>query len=298
MRFLVTGSAGFLGRQLVKDLAESSQVYSSYHKTRPDFGIPISMDLMHLEDIEKTIQSIKPDVIVHCAAMADVDLCEKEKDLATRINVKSTESIAKQAAKLRSFLVYVSTDYVFDVKKGMRKESDSTNPINHYGKTKLEGERAVQETAPKWCIARTSILYGTHPTRKDFLSLVIEALKAKKEFCVPADRYICPTYLPNLSRMLIELGTRQIAGIIHVSGATKISRYEAAKMISEKLSLDYALIKPVKISEIKEWTAKRPQDSSLDTSKAAKILKEKPLDIQAGLGLYIKQLKAKASIRS
>ncbi|MGI0045743.1 MAG: dTDP-4-dehydrorhamnose reductase [Nitrosotalea sp.] len=294
MKFLVTGSAGFVGRQLVKDLSESSQVYSCYHKTRPDFGIPTQMDITRNGDIEKTIQSIKPDAIFHCAAMADVDLCEKEQELASKINVKATENISRQAAKIKAFLVYISTDYIFDGKNGNKKESDTPNPINHYGKTKLQGELTVQDLAPKWCIARTSIPYGTHPTRKNFLSFVIESLQARIEFQSPKDQYICPTYLPNLSRMLIELGTRQIAGIIHLSGATRVSRYEMAKMISEKLSLDTTLLRPVKISEMTNWTAKRPQDSSLDASKANKMLKEKPLDIKSGLDLYAKQLKAKA----
>lgn len=96
MKFLVTGSAGFVGRQIAKELAESSQVYSCYHKIRPDIGIPISMDITRNDDIEKTIQSIKPDAIFHCAAMADVDLCEKQQDLASKINVKATETIPRQ----------------------------------------------------------------------------------------------------------------------------------------------------------------------------------------------------------
>src|SRR5574337_1171000 len=283
MKFLVTGCAGFVGRQLARDLAESSQVYSCYHRTRPDIGIPIQMDLTRSDDIENTISQVRPDVIIHCAAIADVNLCEKEQDLATRVNVDATETIARQAAKLKSFLVYISTDYVFDGKDGMRRESDVTNPINHYGRTKLEGEKKVQDVASKWCIARICVPYGTHPTRKNFLSYVVESLQARKEFHAPIDQHICPTYLPNLSRMIIEMGTRQIAGMIHLAGATRVSRYEMAKMISEKLSLDSTLLKPVKISEMKNWTAKRPQDTSLDTSKASKILKEKPLGIEAGL---------------
>lgn len=293
MKFLVTGSSGFVGRQISKDLAESSQVFSCFHKTRPDIGTPVLMDITRTDDIENAIQKIKPDVIIHCAAMADVNQCEKEKDLARSINVKATETIARQAAKIRSFLVYISTDYVFDGKHSMRKESDETNPVNYYGMTKLEGEQKVQEVASKWCIARTCVPYGTHPTRKNFLTHVLEALQKRQEFPAPVDQHICPTYLPNLSRMIIEMGTRQIAGIIHLAGSTRVSRYDMAVMISEKLGLDQALLKPVKMSEMKNWTAKRPHDTSLDTSKAYKILKEKPLGIEEGLDLYIKEIRAK-----
>ena len=122
MKFLVTGSSGFVGRQVSKDLAESCQVFSCFHKTKPDIGTPVLMDITRTDDIENAIQKIKPDAIIHCAAMADVNQCEKEKDLARSINVKATETIARQAAKIRSFLVYISTDYVFDGKHSMRKE--------------------------------------------------------------------------------------------------------------------------------------------------------------------------------
>lgn len=249
------------------------------------------MDLTRNDDIIKTMQKIKPDVIVHAAAMADVDLCEQEQEIATRINVEATSTISEQATKIGSFLVYVSTDYVFDGKKGMRVESDIPNPINHYGRSKLGGENAVQDTARKWCIARTSIPYGIHPTLKRFLTAVAQNLKEKKEFSLTTDQYICPTYLPNLSKMIIEIATRQIAGIIHVSGATRLSRYQIGAMLADKMGLDKKFLKPVKISEMKNWTAKRPQDSSLDTSKAARILKEKPLGIDPGLDYFIKQLR-------
>src|SRR5579875_4063091 len=150
MKFLVTGSAGLLGRQLARDLSESCQVYSCYHRTRPDYGIPTPMDLSRPDQIEATISKTRPDVIFHCAAITDADACEREQDLASMINVKATETLARQAAKIKSFLVYISTDQVFDGKKGMKIESDTPGPVNHYGRTKLEGEKAVQEVSSKW----------------------------------------------------------------------------------------------------------------------------------------------------
>ncbi len=292
MKFLVTGSAGFVGRQLVKDLSESSQVYSCYHKIRPDFGIPTQMDITQGDNIEKTIQSVKPDVIIHCAAMTDVNLCEKQQDLAYQINVKATEAIARQAAKIKSFLVYVSTDYVFDGKNGNKKESDTPNPINHYGKTKLEGEIAVHDLASNRCIARTSTPFGIHPKKKSFPSFIAENLQAKKEIPVITDQYTSPTYVPNLSRMLIEVSARKLQGIIHLAGATRISRYEMAIMVAEKLGLDKSLIKQAKMIDM-NWKAKRPRDSSLDVSKAATLLKEKPITVQQGLDLFIEQMRQK-----
>ncbi len=292
MKFLVTGSAGLLGRQLARDLSESCQVYSCYHRTRPDYGIPTPMDLSRPDQIEATISKTRPDVIFHCAAITDADACEREQDLASMINVKATETLARQAAKIKSFLVYISTDQVFDGKKGMKIESDTPGPVNHYGRTKLEGEKAVQEVSSKWCIARTSVIYGSHPERTNFLSQVASSLGSGKKYPALADQYLTPTYLPNLSRMLAEIGTRQIAGTIHLAGRTRVSRYDMARMLSEKLGLDRKLVTRAKMSDMKNWAAPRPRDSSLDTSKACKILKEKPLAFEAGLGLYARQLRS------
>ena len=122
MKFMVTGSTGLIGLQVVKDLVKYSHtVYSRYHLEKPKYGIPLQLDLTDQDKIIQTIQEIKQDRIIHLAAMTNVELCEIEKDLATKINVKSTEIIAKQAAKQQIFFVYVSTDYVFDGKHGMKK---------------------------------------------------------------------------------------------------------------------------------------------------------------------------------
>lgn len=295
MKFLVTGSAGLVGRQVVKDLTESSgKIYSCYHNSKPEFGIPTPLDLLNPKNTTKVIENIKPDVIIHLAAMTNVDLCEKETDLALKINAKATEIISKQAAKHNSFFVYVSTDYVFDGEKGMKKEDDSTNPIDHYGKSKLEGENAVRDLASSWCIARTSTPFGLHPIKKSFPLFVAENLKAKKEISAVTDQYTSPTYVPNLSKMIIEIATRQIVGVIHLAGATRISRYDMAELVADKLSLDKTFLKPASINDM-NWTAKRPKDSSLDISMATLILKEKPLAIEQSLDYFIQEIRPKLS---
>jgi len=291
MKILVTGSTGLVGRQVVNDLLISyPDVYSCYHDSKPELGILTQMDLTNPRTIIKTIAETKPDVIIHLAAITDVDRCETEKEIATKINEKATAILAQEAAKLGSFLVYVSTDYVFDGEKGMKKESDITHPVDFYGKSKLGGELAVKEIASRWCIARTSTPFGVHPRRKSFPLFVVENLQAKKEINAVTDQYTSSTYVPNLSKMLIEIATRKISGIIHVAGSTRISRYETAVMIAEKLGLDKKLIKPVNISDM-NWVAKRPRDSSLDVSKAISLLNEKPLSFKQGLDRFIEEIR-------
>jgi len=291
MKFLVTGSAGLVGSQIVKDLTKSTvQTYSCYHNSTPEFGIPTPIDLGNFEGITGLIQKIKPDVIIHLAAITNVDLCEKEKELALKINAKATEALSKEASRQRAFFVYVSTDYVFDGRMGMKRENDITNPVDYYGESKLLGEKAIMQSASSWCIARTSTPFGLHPKKKSFPVWVAENLQAKKKINVVTDQFTSPTYVPNLSRMIIEISTRQIVGVIHLAGATRISRYEMAQLIADKLNLDKKLLKQSSIDKM-SWVAKRPKDSSLDVSFATSILRERPLPIDESLDLFIEEIK-------
>ena len=292
LKFLVTGSAGLVGQQVVKYLSKSNQVFSCYNESKPEYGDSVKMDLKNYEMVSSILTEIKPDVVIHLGAMTGVDLCEKEKTSASEINTKATEIIAKECSKLNSFLVYVSTDYVFDGNFGMYKEDDVANPLGFYGKSKLEGEKAVQNFSTNWCVARTSTPFGLHPTKKSFPMWVIENLQKQKQIDVLIDQFTSPTYIPNLSRMLIEISERRITGIIHAAGASKISRYQMASMVSDKLNLDGTLLKQISMNKMK-WVAQRPKDSSLDVSRASSILNEKPQKIDQSLNLFIDEMKSK-----
>jgi len=290
LKFLVTGSAGLIGSQIVKDLIQKNHtVYSCYHDKKPLQGIPTPLDLSNENQIIQTLSTTKPDRIIHLAAMTNVDLCETENELATIINTKATETLAKQAAKQKIFFLYVSTDYIFDGINGMKKEVDSSNPLGFYGKSKLEGELVLNQLASNWCIARTSTPFGIHNTKKSFPLWIKENLEAKKEISVLTDQFTSPTYVPNLSKMLIEIAIRQIIGIIHVSGATRISRYALAELVADKLHLDKIFLIPTKIDDM-NWKAKRPKDSSLDVSLAGEILNEQPQKIEQSIELFINEL--------
>jgi dTDP-4-dehydrorhamnose reductase len=290
MKFLVTGSTGLIGSQVVKDLSKQNHtVYSCYHNEKPIHGIPIQLDLTDQAKLVQTLQEIKPDRIIHLAALTNVDLCETETELATLLNTEATKIMAKQAAKQQIFFVYVSTDYVFDGTEGLRKENNSTNPLGFYGKSKLAGELSLNQIASSWCIARTSTPFGVHPKKKSFPLWIKDSLESKKEISVLNDQFTSPTYVPNLSKMLIEVATKQITGILHLAGATRISRYKLAEMIADKLNLDKTMLKPIKMADMK-WKAQRPKDSSLDVSLATEILNEKPQEIQFGLKLFLSEL--------
>jgi len=290
MKFLVTGAAGLIGQQITYDLTQQNhEVYSCYHEDIPIHGIPIELDLAISEKIIQTIQKIKPDVVIHLGAITNVDLCETQKDLAYKINAKSTEILAKESAKIDAFFVYISTDYVFDGTKQMKKENDTPNPLGYYGKTKLDGEISLNNMASSWAIARTSTPFGIHAKKKSFPIWVKDNLELKKPIKVLTDQYTSPTYVPNLSKMITEVATKKINGIIHLAGSSRLSRYDFAMKIAEKLGLDKSLLLEAKFKDM-DWKARRPQDSSLDVTLASKLLNEKPQTIEQSLSLFIKDL--------
>lgn len=178
MKYVVTGSAGLIGNQLVSDLEQSGQtVYSCYNKHKPLHGIPTKLDLLNLKEISNVLRKLQPDVIIHLAALTDVEKCESEPNLAYLINTKATEHIVKETNQIGCFLTYLSTDYVFDGKKGLYYEDDFPNPLNQYGKTKLEGEKAVEHCISHWSIIRTSTPFGNHLIKQTFPLWIIENIK-------------------------------------------------------------------------------------------------------------------------
>jgi len=290
MKYLVTGSAGLIGNRIVSDLEKSGEiVYSCYNNMKPVYGIPNKLNLLNLDDVHKIFKKFQPDVIIHCAALTDVEKCEVDPELANSINVKATEIITKEAEKLDSYLMYISTDYVFDGKKGFYKETDLTNPLNQYGKTKLIGEKIIENKISKWSIIRTSTPFDVHSYKKTFPVWVFENLKNNKKINILEDQFTSPTYVPNLSKMILEIITRNLEGLFHLSCSNKISRFKFAKMIATKLNLDLSLLNPVSINDM-PWKAMRPLDSSLDTSKINTILNTKSLTIEKSLDDYASQI--------
>ncbi len=270
-RVLVTGSAGQLGSEVMKCFDSSSfEVHGTFNETVPNLrGNFHKMDLLEGDEIKQTIGSIDPDVIIHCAAMTDVDKCQREPELAKAINQESTETISKISTKIGSRLFYVSTDCVFDGKDGDYREGDPTNPIQVYGETKLGGEEAVSKLAKdSFCIVRTSVVFGPKPG--NFVSWVIDALQSGKEISVVGDQIVTPTYSVDLAEKIFRLVSGHENGIWNISCSDRMSRLEMACIISNTLRSEGHSINSAEMKDM-EWSAKRPVDSSLNTEKISRI---------------------------
>lgn len=285
MRILVTGASGLLGSKLTKLLVgRGYEVYSGYNLHRPLNGYPVKIDVSSRSSVEKAFRIAKPETVVHAAALTNVDECEERKELAWKINVLGTRNVAELAKRYNAFMVYISTDYIFDGNKGMYREDDTPNPINYYGLTKLEGEREVERITGEYCIVRTSVIYGSNPAagKINFALWIIEKLKRREQVNVVVDQWNSPTLNTSLAEMIIETVKRRITGTYHLAGATRINRYSFARLIAKTFSLNENLITPVTSDKI-PWIAKRPKDSSLDVSKASMLLHNKPIEIKKAL---------------
>lgn len=283
MKLLIIGT-GLLGRKLLHKALASYQVFATYnkHSFQLNGANFLKLNITNQKNCKNIIEKIEPDIVIFSAALTNVDLCEKEKKLAYKINVEGIRNVCKYLDKINSKLVYVSTDYVFNGKHGNYREDDLTNPLNYYGHTKLLGEEIVRSNMDDWIIARTSVLYGFNPVKLNYVTWVLRELKEEKVIKVVTDQYTSPTFVGNLSEMILELLKRHKSGVFHTSGMERINRYEFAQKISDVFKLDRKLIKPIISSDL-NWVAERPKDSSLCTDKIYNIVK--PLSIEKGLSL-------------
>jgi dTDP-4-dehydrorhamnose reductase len=292
LKLLITGASGLYGSKLAKlALSKGIEVYSSDIQRLSVFGTFVKLDISGKEKVEEAFKNIKPDVVVHAATLTDVDKCELNRELAWKVNVEGTKNIAQAAEAAGSFLIYISTDYVFSGERGCYKETDIPNPINYYGLTKLKAEEIVQ-TQAEYFIARPSVIYGSNPAagKVNFALWLIETLRKGERVKIVTDQWNTPTLNTNLAEMTLEVVERRLTGIYHMCGVTRVSRFEFAQQIAEEFGLDVGLIDKVLSSQF-TWPAKRPMDSSLDTSKAQQALQNKPLEMSTAL----KRLKSELS---
>ena len=284
MRIIITGGSGLLGTQLVHLCLETGhQVFSAYSTHPPAIGNPVRLDLTDSRMIHDAIERIRPDVIIHAAAVTDVDLCEERPELAYLINGEGTGKIGEEAKGVGAHVIYVSTDYVFDGRTGSYREDEPPNPVNHYGRSKLLGERLLRESCCHHCIARTSVIYGWgREHRPNFGTWVLSTLQSNRTIKAVMDQYVSPTLNENLAEMLVNVVDMKLERVLHVAGSTRIDRYNFALKIAEIFQLDPNLVEPVKAADM-NWRAQRPADSSLDVEKAMRLLDRKPLKLSDAL---------------
>ena len=270
MRILITGAFGQLGQALQSVLSKNSNyelICTGRRIKEGQEGIPL--DIRNQVALKEIINTTAPDILINLAAMTNVDACELNPKLAGEINVAGLQHICDS---FKGKIIHLSTDYVFDGTSGPYKEDDPLNPLSIYGKTKLASENILLEKDIKNLVIRGNVLYDYSPyTSASFLNWVVLSLKDNQEIKVVEDQFNNPTWTRSMSD-IIELSIENdLEGIIHWGDSVHISRYEFAKLIAKKFSLNESLIKPVLTSELNQ-PARRPLQSGLSTEKLVNML--------------------------
>lgn len=291
-KVLLSGSNGLLGQNLLdqlirKDDFEVLAISKSTNLFPDSKGYSFKqVDITQRESVLNILDSFIPDVVIHAAAMTQVDPCELNKDLCYQVNVVGTGNMAELANSCGAKFIYISTDFVFDGENGPYQEDDKPNPVSYYGVTKLEGEKITRNLDVSWAIVRTILVYGLTPamSRSNLVLWVKDSLESKKAIRVVQDQYRMPTLVNDLVFGILRIIDLDKEGVFHLSGPENASILELAKEISHFFDLDSKLISPIMSHELSQ-AGRRPPNTGFDLTKAREELGYKPKKFREGLSV-------------
>ncbi|MGH9922896.1 MAG: SDR family oxidoreductase, partial [Nitrososphaerales archaeon] len=251
-------------------------------------------------DTARFIESLKPDIMINTSALHNVDYCENHKEEAKQVNVDAVRNLTNAANKIGARMIHISTDYVFDGRKGHYTENDEPMPLNYYALTKFEGEKAAQN-ASSHVIIRPSVVYGWTPLETaqtksssgkpmNFALWCVANLSNNQEIKAVTDQYTSPTLADNLAEVILELADSEHNGIYHVSGLSCLNRYKFVLELAQVMGFNTSLVKPTTSDQFKQ-IAPRPKNSCLDCSKVRRELRTKLLTSEESLKIMKEQIK-------
>jgi dTDP-4-dehydrorhamnose reductase len=275
-RIVITGSNGLLGQKLVK-LYLSKSTYEIHALSRGENRLHnkegytyYNIDLLDKVELVQTLNQIAPSVIIHTAAMTNVDACEQQQDQCDLMNIDVVANILDYCKESDVYLVHLSTDFIFDGAKGdVYNEDDIAHPVNHYGLSKLKSEIMIQEAKIDAAILRTILVYGLvdHNDRSNIVLWVKSSLENHKDIHVVTDQLRMPTYAEDLAEACWLAVEARAKGVFNVSSNELMSIYDIALSIADAFGLDKKWIHPVVTNEL-NLPAKRPLSTGFDLNKS------------------------------
>ena len=265
----MTGVNGQLGRDCVEELRKRGYHVTGSDIQKLDQDAYVSMDITDREVVMRTVADLKPDVIIHCAAWTAVDAAEAEENRGKvyAINVDGTRNIAEAAKSVDAKMIYISTDYVFDGQGERPWQPDDKNyaPLNVYGQSKLDGEKAVSAILDKYFIVRIAWVFGVNG--KNFIKTMLNVGKTHDTVRVVNDQIGTPTYTYDLARLLVDMAETDRYGYYHATNeGGYISWFDFTKEIYRQAGMN-TIVLPVTTKEYGVSVAARPFNSRLDKSK-------------------------------
>jgi len=285
-RILITGASGFLGTTLTRELAADHDLVACYCAHRPTLerGEALQLDITRADEVDRRLRSLAPHLVVHGAALSQLDACEREPQSARAVIVEGTHNVARSARAARARLVHISTDLVFDGKRGNYSEDDPVRGISVYARAKIEAEAVVAGIDPEAAILRVSVLYGRgNAAYPGFLDTVLAKWRAGEPMKFYTDQFRTPTFAPQVADAVRRLIERPGGGgLLHLGGADRLSRYEFAQLVAAAVGAPANLVLPGSMYDA-AGAAPRGADCSLRSEKIRRSLGIEPMRCREGL---------------
>jgi dTDP-4-dehydrorhamnose reductase len=285
-KILIVGSGGRLGAALMREYREEFDVVGFTHA---------QLNLRGLDQMREKLDRLDFDVLVNAAAFTNVDLCEKERDQAFRINADAPRILAEICRDKKAKLIHFSTDYVFDGENHQPyTENDPANPISVYGETKRAGEQFVLQTADRHLVVRVSWVFG--PDRPSFIDGMIKRAHENQEVDAIADKFSTPTYTRDIAEMLPQFFDVDVeGGILHFANAGECSWQEYVHWAldccaAEGIALKAKTVGALKLADMTNWVARRPIYSVLSSAKYTALTGVSPRAWRDAVADYIRRL--------
>ena len=292
-KLLIIGGSGLVGSTLLQYASPNYSIHFTYNTNKITFDNINSTQINLLGNqklITDLIKEVQPNIVVNTAAHSSVDLCETDHSIADKLHVDITQDITQACKDIDSKLVYISTDAVFQGELNKKyTELDQPNPINYYGKTKLQAEQITLNTSPKNVVLRTAVIYGWHEKSR-FTNWIIQTLKENHVVDPFTDQYNTPTLVDDLVKSLLAIFEKNISGLFHATGKSCLNRYEFALVLANIFGFNTKLIKPVTSKE-KKQDAPRAISTCLDSRKLEKLIDFNFNDVQSGVSYIFNKSK-------
>jgi dTDP-4-dehydrorhamnose reductase len=292
-RILITGASGLLGINLALEAAKQHEVVGVVHQQfllDPGFSI-VETDLLIPKETKRVLDEARPDWVINCAALANIDSCEEHPELAQRLNAELPGRLATESARRKLRFLQVSTDAVFDGVKGNYDEEDAPSPLSVYGRTKRIAELAVKAAHPHALIVRPNFFGWSVNGNSSLAEVFYNNLSRNNMMQGFTDRIFCPLLVTDLAKILLTLLEKNLHGLFHAVSSDCMSKYEFGVAVAQRFGLDMTLIQPSETGE-DSTKARRALNLSLKNNRLANVLGRRLPTITEGIEEFCEQFKA------
>jgi dTDP-4-dehydrorhamnose reductase len=281
LRVLVTGAGGLLGGSLSASLAGDLDVVAAVRRSPAPAGLAwVPLDLLDPRSLEAALDAVRPQAVLHSAALAEPDRCERERDLARRLNTDAPAALARLCARRGLRLVALSTDLVLPGTRALSREEDAPEPRLHYARTKLDGEHAVRAEDPRAAVVRVALVLGRgHGPRGSASEAIAWALQSGRRLRLFSDQYRSPVDAASVAGAAAALLRGTQTGVFHLGGPERLSRHQLGLRVARVLGHDASLIDEARQADQPPGVP-RPLDVSLDSGRARRELGYHPRPLE------------------